>query len=53
MGKALNFSKKEQISSLRQSCQRHVEHVFNSFFEFSSTTLLAMDDRAETFKHYD
>ena len=44
----LNFSEKEHISSLRQSCRRHLQTVFNSFFELASTTLIGMADRAET-----
>jgi hypothetical protein len=48
MIKGLHFSKKEHISSLRQSCQRHLETVLNSFFELASSTLLSMADRAET-----
>ncbi|MGB1869069.1 MAG: DUF1631 family protein [Porticoccaceae bacterium] len=48
MIKGLNFSKKEHISALRQSCQRHLQFVFNRFFELASSTLLSMADRAET-----
>ena len=46
MTKGLSYSKKELISSLRQSCQRHLEHVFNAFFELSSNTLLGLADNA-------
>ena len=42
------YSKKELISSLRQSCQRHLESVFVRFFEQASQTLLEMASKAET-----
>ena len=48
MSKGLSYSKKELISSLRQSCQRHLEHVFNTFFELSSNTLLGLAEKADT-----
>jgi hypothetical protein len=42
------YSKKELISSLRQSCQRHLESVFSRFFEQASQTFLDMASKAET-----
>ena len=48
MSKGLSYSKKELISSLRQSCQRHLEYVFNTFFELSSNTLLGLAEKADT-----
>lgn len=43
-----SYNKKELISSLRQSCQRHLECVFNTFFEQASSTLLGLAENAET-----
>lgn len=48
MIKGLHLSKNEPISSLRQSCRRHLESVFSRFFDLASSTLLNMADRAET-----
>ena len=42
------YSKKELISSLRQSWQRHLESVFSRFFEQASQTFLDMASKAET-----
>ena len=43
-----SYNKNELISSLRQFCQRHLESVFNIFFESASTALLGMAETAET-----
>ena len=43
-----SYNKNELISSLRQFCQRHLESVFNIFFENASTALLGMAEAAET-----
>ena len=43
-----SYNKNELISSLRQFCQRHLESVFNIFFESASTALLGMAEAAET-----
>lgn len=48
MSKGFNYSNKELVSSLRQSCQRHLNYVFNSFFERASASLLALASKAET-----
>lgn len=43
-----SYNKNALISSLRQSCQRHLESVFKTFFEHVSTTLLDLAESAET-----
>ena len=43
-----SYNKNELISSLRQFCQRHLESVFNIFFDNASTALLGMAETAET-----
>ena len=43
-----SYNKNELISSLRQFCQRHLESVFNIFFESASSALLGMAETAET-----
>lgn len=48
MRKGFDYSKKELVSSLRQSCQRHLKYVFKSFFDCASTSLLELASKAET-----
>lgn len=48
MSRESSYSKKELISALRQSCQRHLVSVLASFFERASASLLAMAANAQT-----